>query len=315
MKNDKTFIITSKYWSKGGHERMYHKVKLEREAWGVSKTVTGIVQGTDFYTDLKTGVVHPTEMPSKCRGSMLDALYEALTATTTKTSEEVVEEVVVEKDEEYYEDCGDICAYMTKSEGWDEVAKLPKVEKESFTSLGDWEGSAPLAHVQEEVSEKDILEIASEIFGTETFYIACEGAKEGFVETDFKEMSKDYVESGLTKSELKEELYMLKLSVLKDSDTKIFKEVKKNLIELFVNIPENTKIEYYLEESSGGFNDKKHLIETIFSDFVSYFTSLEYKLQDHTTAYKDFLRDFLSNFSFYVDEFEMNMKNCWKNVA
>lgn len=150
MKNDKTFIITSKYWSKGGHERMYHKVKLEREAWGVSKTVTGIVEGTDFYTDLKSGVVYPTEMPSKCRGSMLDALYEALTATTTKTSEEVVEEVVVEKDEEYYEDCGDICAYMTKSEGWDEVAKLPKVEKEFCTSLGDWEGSTPLAHVQEE---------------------------------------------------------------------------------------------------------------------------------------------------------------------
>lgn len=305
MKNDKTFTITSKYWSKGGHVRMYHKVKLEREAWGVSKTVTGIVEGTDFYTDLKTGVVYPTEMPSKCRGSMLEALYEALTATTTKTSEEVVEEVVVEKSEEYYEDCGDICAYMTKSGCWDEVAKLPKVER----------GSTPLAHVQEEVSEKEILEIASEIFGTETFYIACEGAKEGFVETDFKEVSEDFIDSGFSKKELKDEFYMLKLGVLKDSDTKMFKEVKKNLTELFVKIPENTKIEYYLGESSGGFNDKKHLMETTFRDFVSYFTSLEYKLQDHTTAYKDFLRDFLSNFSFYVDKFEMNMKNCWKNVA
>lgn len=227
------FDITSKYWAKGGHERMYHTVEVEKGAYGVSNSVKALLEGAGWYTDLKTGELVCKPLPSKAECKCKDELVKVLEKKFTKKVEEVVEEVVVKREltEEEAEDFGDVVAWERRTYGWDEIAELPKVAPDTRSYdekyYSDDKNYFPAPHMH----QKNFFEDAINFYEDIKFPAFLFGDNGYTTFESFSELSKEFVKvcSGKEFESVEEAAKYLTQAFGHPNDFKKKEEVSKEL--------------------------------------------------------------------------------------
>lgn len=224
----------SNIWKKYGKERVYVTFSTTNSSKKFRE-----LEDMKFWYDLKTEKLDiqyfEQRFPKDGSIGFGDRLEE-LTVLAREASEAVLSEgveVAVKAprymSEEDAENMGDICAYMDRVGGWDEVASLPKVTVK--VEEGFCDSASPCMDPRK--VESFVEKVVEEKFGDiveETFFVETECVEEGFwkiTKDDIKAAGVDFARKNLVKEKVVKE-YLDTFVQYFPTETELKKRVKSS---------------------------------------------------------------------------------------